>query len=84
MPANTRMQPDPLEGGTDGTGMTIAIRPLPAQSTAHQRIPTPSRAEHGPGRRFTFFEASKRSRGSSIAQICIFRKLLSHEKRIMQ
>ena len=32
--------------------MTIAIRPLPAQSLAHQTIPTPSRAKLGPASRF--------------------------------
>ncbi len=30
----------------------IVLSPPSAQSTAHQTIPTPSRAEHGPGRRF--------------------------------
>lgn len=45
----------PPTGRMDGTGVAILVpSPPPAISTAHQKIPTPSRAELGPRSRFTF------------------------------
>ena len=40
-------------------GVGIAPSPPPTQLTAHQKIPTPSRAEHGPGGRFAFTEGAQ-------------------------
>jgi hypothetical protein len=39
-------------GDRHGTGVGITPSPPPAQSMVQQRIQTPSREEHGPGRRF--------------------------------